>query len=57
MPYGSAVFMAGFFLAVFGLASITYYVIEVPGKKLLGRRRPLLFATPLGPPLESGNRK
>jgi peptidoglycan/LPS O-acetylase OafA/YrhL len=57
MPYGSALFMAGFFLAVIGLASITYYLIEVPGKKLL-RRQPIpVLAPPLGQPLESGNRK
>jgi peptidoglycan/LPS O-acetylase OafA/YrhL len=57
LPYGSAIFVLGFFLAVFGLASITYYLIEVPGKKLLGRRRTPLFAAPLGQPLEGGNQK
>jgi len=57
MPYGSAAFMMGFFLAVIGLASITYYSIEVPGKKLLRRRSTALFAAPLGRPLESGSRK
>jgi peptidoglycan/LPS O-acetylase OafA/YrhL len=57
MPYGSPLFMAGFFLAVIGLASITYYLIEVPGKKLLRRRPMPVLAAPLGEPLESGNRK
>jgi len=57
MPYGSVFFLVGFFLAVIGLASITYYLIEVPGKKLL-RKRPIpVVAGPLGQPLESGNRK
>lgn len=57
MPYGSALFMAGFFLAVIGLASITYYLIEVPGKKLLRKRPMSVLAPPLGQVLGSGNPK
>jgi peptidoglycan/LPS O-acetylase OafA/YrhL len=57
MPYGSVLFMAGFFLVVIAMASITYYLVEVPGKKLLRARPMPVLGQPLGQPLESGNRK
>ena len=50
MPYDSAFFMAGFFLAILGLASITYHLIEVPGKKLLRNRPIAILQEPLASP-------
>jgi peptidoglycan/LPS O-acetylase OafA/YrhL len=47
MPYHSAFFLVGFVFATVGLASITYYLIEVPGKNLLRRRRTATLAEPL----------
>jgi peptidoglycan/LPS O-acetylase OafA/YrhL len=47
MPYGSAFFLVGFFVAMVGLASITYRLIEVPGKELLRKRPAAILAEPL----------
>jgi peptidoglycan/LPS O-acetylase OafA/YrhL len=47
MPYHSAFFLVGFVFATVGLASITYHLIEVPGKNLLRRRRTATLAEPL----------
>jgi peptidoglycan/LPS O-acetylase OafA/YrhL len=47
MPYHSVFFLVGFVFATVGLASITYYLIEVPGKNLLRRRRTATLAEPL----------
>jgi peptidoglycan/LPS O-acetylase OafA/YrhL len=48
MPYDSAFFLVGFFIATVGLASITYRLIEVPGKELLRRRPISIVAAPAG---------
>jgi len=47
MPYGNVFFLAGFILATVGAASITYHLIEVPGKKVLRKRTPSPLAEPL----------
>ena len=57
MPYDSAFFLVGFFIATVGLASITYRLIEMPGKKLLRRRPISILAEPLDQSLDLGNRK
>jgi peptidoglycan/LPS O-acetylase OafA/YrhL len=57
MPYDSPFFLMGFFLAVIGLASVAYRLIEVPGKKLLQKRPISIFAEPSGQSLDFGNRK
>ena len=57
MPYDSPFFLMGFFLAVIGLASVAYRLIEVPGKKLLRKRPIAIFAEPSGQSLDFGNRK
>jgi peptidoglycan/LPS O-acetylase OafA/YrhL len=57
MPYDSAFFLVGFFVAIIGLASITYRLIEVPGKELLRKRPAAILAEPLGQSLDFGNRK
>jgi peptidoglycan/LPS O-acetylase OafA/YrhL len=38
MPYANAFFFVGFMAAVVALASITYWLIELPGKRLLRSR-------------------
>ena len=48
MPYDSPFFLVGFFVAIVGLASITYHLIEVPGKKLL-RKHPTAILGAVGP--------
>ena len=48
MPYDTVLFLLGFFLAVVGLASITYRLIELPGKALLRKRPIAALAEPLG---------
>ena len=50
MPYDSAFFLVGFFFASVGLASITYRLIEVPGKELLRKRPTAILAEPLVSP-------
>ena len=50
MPYDSAFFLVGFFVAIVGLASITYRLIEVPGKELLRKRPAAILAEPLVSP-------
>ena len=50
MPYDSAIFLVGFFFAIVGLASITYRLIEVPGKELLRKRPAAILAEPLVSP-------
>ena len=50
MPYDSGFFLVGFFFAIVGLASITYRLIEVPGKKLLRKRSTAILAEPLASP-------
>jgi len=57
MPYDSPFFLMGFFLAVIGLASVAYRLIEVPGKKAFAKAPIPFFADPLGQPLDLGNRK
>ena len=57
MPYDSQFFLMGFFLAVIGLASVAYRLIEVPGKKAFAKAPIPIFADPLGQPLDLGNRK
>jgi peptidoglycan/LPS O-acetylase OafA/YrhL len=47
MPYHSAFFLVGFVFATIGLASVTYHLIEVPGKNLLRKRRTATLAEPL----------
>jgi peptidoglycan/LPS O-acetylase OafA/YrhL len=47
MPYYSVFFLLGFVFATVGLASITYHLIEMPGKNLLRKRRPAILAAPL----------
>ena len=44
------VFLVGFFVAIVGLASITYRLIEVPGKELLRKRPAAILAEPLVSP-------
>ena len=46
MPYDSALFLVGFMLATIGLASISYRLIEEPGKKLLRKPRTAALAVP-----------
>jgi peptidoglycan/LPS O-acetylase OafA/YrhL len=48
MPYDRALFLVGFLIATVGLASITYRLIEVPGKELLRRRPISIVAAPAG---------
>jgi peptidoglycan/LPS O-acetylase OafA/YrhL len=50
MPYESGFFLVGFFFALVGLASITYRLIEVPGKELLRKRPAAILAEPLVSP-------
>ncbi|WFU17035.1 acyltransferase [Bradyrhizobium sp. CB3481] len=50
MPYDSALFLLGFIFATIGLASITYRLIEVPGKKLLRTQRMAALPEPLVSP-------
>jgi peptidoglycan/LPS O-acetylase OafA/YrhL len=57
MPYDSALFLVGFFVATAGLASITYRLIEMPGKKLLQGRPVSILAKSLDQSLDLGNRK
>jgi peptidoglycan/LPS O-acetylase OafA/YrhL len=57
MPYDSPFFLMGFFLAVVGLASVAYRLVEVPGKKAFAKVPIPIFANPLGQPLDLGNRK
>lgn len=47
MPYHSVFFLVGFVFATIGLASVTYHLIEVPGKNLLRKRRTATLAEPL----------
>ena len=47
MPYDNALFLLGFVVATIALASITYRLIEVPGKRLLRKRPVVALAQPL----------
>ena len=57
MPYDSALFLVGFFVATAGLASITYRLIEMPGKNLLQGRPVSMLAKSLDQSLDLGNPK
>jgi peptidoglycan/LPS O-acetylase OafA/YrhL len=50
MPYDSGFFLVGFFVTLVGLASVTYHLIEVPGRKLLRKRSTAILAEPLASP-------
>lgn len=50
MPYDSGFFLVGFFFTLVGLASITYRLIEVPGRKLLRKRSTAILAEPSASP-------
>ena len=50
MPYDSWAFLASYVVATIGLASITYRLIEVPGKNLLRKQRIATLSVPVVTP-------